>query len=120
MAGFGWFGDQEHRVFNYKPIYYDEEKEKRRQMFGKVDGSAEAERPGPRTGGAGRTEGRTERGSGGRTEGGRRGGGADGGAADRQSAWYAVLRRYGGNVPGIRQDVLRAQGGDLRENQYRV
>ncbi|MBQ5528169.1 MAG: hypothetical protein IIU05_03830 [Bacteroidales bacterium] len=43
MAGFGWFGDQEHRVFNYKPIYYDEEKEKRRQMFGKVDGSAEAE-----------------------------------------------------------------------------
>ncbi|MBO4760954.1 MAG: hypothetical protein J5520_04315 [Bacteroidales bacterium] len=43
MAGFGWFGDQEHRVFNYKPIYYDEEKEKRRQMFGKVDGSAERE-----------------------------------------------------------------------------
>lgn len=39
MATFGWFGDQKHRVFNYKPIYYDEEKEARRQMFGHVDGS---------------------------------------------------------------------------------
>ena len=39
MAKFGWFGDQEHRVFNYKPIYYDQEEEKRRQMFGKVDGT---------------------------------------------------------------------------------
>ena len=27
MAQFGWFGEQEHRVFNYKPIYYDPEKE---------------------------------------------------------------------------------------------
>ena len=35
------FGDQEHRVFNYKPIYYDAEKEERRKMFGAVDGSAE-------------------------------------------------------------------------------
>lgn len=26
-------------MFNYKPIYYDQEKEERRQMFGKVDGS---------------------------------------------------------------------------------
>ena len=41
MATFGWFGDQKHRVFNYKPIYYDEEKEARRQMFGSVDGSLE-------------------------------------------------------------------------------
>lgn len=39
MAHFGWFGDQEHRVFNYKPIYFDKQKEERRQMFGKVDGS---------------------------------------------------------------------------------
>ena len=39
MATFGWFGDQEHRVFNYKPRYYDPEKEERRRMFGKVDGS---------------------------------------------------------------------------------
>lgn len=39
MASFGWFGDQEHRVFNYKPIYYDPQEEERKQMFGKVDGS---------------------------------------------------------------------------------
>lgn len=43
MAGFnfGFFGNQEHRVFNYKPRYYDPEEEKRRQMFGDVDGSNE-------------------------------------------------------------------------------
>ena len=40
MARFSFFGDQEHRVFNYKPIYYDPEEEERRQMFGKVDGGA--------------------------------------------------------------------------------
>ena len=40
MARFSFFGDQEHRVFNYKPIYYDQEKEERRQMFGKVDDGA--------------------------------------------------------------------------------
>ncbi len=39
MATFGWFGDQKHRVFNYKPMYYDQEEEERRQMFGKVDGT---------------------------------------------------------------------------------
>ncbi len=44
MATFGWFGDQEHRVFNYKPMYYDPETEKRRQMFGAVDGSVEREK----------------------------------------------------------------------------
>ena len=43
MARFSFFGDQEHRVFNYKPIYYDQEKEERRQMFGQVDGSIEKE-----------------------------------------------------------------------------
>ena len=41
---FGFFGEQEHRVFNYKPRYYDPEKEKRREMFGEVDGSAEKAR----------------------------------------------------------------------------
>ena len=43
MAGFnfGFFGDQEHRVFNYKPRYYDPEEEKRREMFGDVDGTNE-------------------------------------------------------------------------------
>jgi len=40
---FGLFGDTEHRVFNYKPIYYDPEKEERRQMFGHVDGTFEKE-----------------------------------------------------------------------------
>ncbi len=44
MATFGWFGDREHRVFNYKPMYYDPEAEKRRQMFGAVDGSIEREK----------------------------------------------------------------------------
>lgn len=41
MATFGWFGDQKHRVFNYKPMYYDPEEEARRQMFGQVDGTME-------------------------------------------------------------------------------
>ncbi|MBQ9893245.1 MAG: hypothetical protein IJM35_08850 [Bacteroidales bacterium] len=46
MAGFnfGFFGDQEHRVFNYKPRYYDPEEEKRKAMFGEVDGTADKER----------------------------------------------------------------------------
>lgn len=35
------FGEQEHRVFNYKPIYYDKEEEERRRKFGRVDGSIE-------------------------------------------------------------------------------
>lgn len=29
MALFNWFGESEHRVFNYKPRYYDPEKEER-------------------------------------------------------------------------------------------
>ena len=43
MAGFnfGFFGNPEHRVFNYKPRYYDPEEEERRRMFGDVDGSNE-------------------------------------------------------------------------------
>ena len=36
---FSWFGEQEHRVFNYRPIYYDEQKEELRKKFGQVDGS---------------------------------------------------------------------------------
>ena len=31
-------------MFNYKPRYYDPEEEKRRQMFGDVDGTNEAAR----------------------------------------------------------------------------
>ena len=39
MANFGWFGESEHRVFDYKPIDYDKEKDELKQKFGKVDGS---------------------------------------------------------------------------------
>lgn len=31
---FNFFGDTEHRVFNYKPRYYDPEKEERKRIFG--------------------------------------------------------------------------------------
>lgn len=41
MANFGWFGESEHKVFDYKPIYYDKEKDELKQKFGKVDGSLE-------------------------------------------------------------------------------
>lgn len=37
---FSFFGRQEHRVFNYRPRFYDPEKEERRQMFGDVDGTS--------------------------------------------------------------------------------
>ena len=36
MALFNLFGEQEHRVFNYTPIYYDKEKEELKQMFDKI------------------------------------------------------------------------------------
>lgn len=36
---FSFFGTQEHRVFNYKPRYYDPEKEQLKEMFGHVDGT---------------------------------------------------------------------------------
>ena len=44
MALFSWFVDQEHRVFNYKPIYYDQDKEELKQRFGEVDGSKDKEK----------------------------------------------------------------------------
>lgn len=44
MGLFNFFGDNEHRVFNYKPIYYDPEEEKRKQMFGAVDGTIDKEK----------------------------------------------------------------------------
>lgn len=43
MGFFTFPGEQEHRVFNYKPVYYDKDEEERRQVFGKVDGSLEKE-----------------------------------------------------------------------------
>lgn len=44
MGLFNFFGESEHRVFNYKPIYYDPEKEELRKKFGAVDGSLEREK----------------------------------------------------------------------------
>lgn len=41
MFNFGFFGKQEHRVFNYRPRYYDPEKEALKEKFGAVDGSRE-------------------------------------------------------------------------------
>lgn len=38
---FGIFGEQEHRVFNYKPRYYDPDKEAVKEKFAAVDGSME-------------------------------------------------------------------------------
>lgn len=40
---FSFFGTPEHRVFNYKPRYYDPEKEALKEKFGHVDGSREKE-----------------------------------------------------------------------------
>ena len=41
---FSFFGTNEHRVFNYRPRYFDEEKEERRKKFGDVDNSAKEEK----------------------------------------------------------------------------
>ena len=46
MGLFNFFGDNEHRVFNYKPIYYDPEEEERKRRFGAVDGTMEREKNG--------------------------------------------------------------------------
>lgn len=43
MGLFNFFGDSEHRVFNYKPIYYDRERDELKRKFGRVDGGAEKE-----------------------------------------------------------------------------
>ena len=44
MGFFNFFGDDEHRVFNYKPMYYDKEKEDRMRKFKAMDGSMDAEK----------------------------------------------------------------------------
>lgn len=41
---FSFFGTQEHRVFNYKPRYYDPEKEELKEKFGHVDGRNKKEK----------------------------------------------------------------------------
>lgn len=44
MGLFNFFGESEHKVFDYKPIYYNKEEEERRRMFGAVDGTLEKEK----------------------------------------------------------------------------
>ena len=44
MGFFNFPGQQDHRTFNYRPIYYDKDEEERRQVFGKVDGRLEKEK----------------------------------------------------------------------------
>ena len=44
MGLFNVFGENEHRVFNYKPIYYDPAEEERKRRFGAVDGTMEREK----------------------------------------------------------------------------
>jgi len=44
MGVFNIFGEQEHKVFDYKPVYYDKAEDERKQKFGKVDGSLDREK----------------------------------------------------------------------------
>ena len=44
MGLFNFFGENEHRVFNYKPIYYNPEEEERKRRFGAVDGTLDKEK----------------------------------------------------------------------------
>lgn len=44
MGLFNFFGESEHKVFDYKPIYYNKEEEERRRIFGAVDGTLEKEK----------------------------------------------------------------------------
>lgn len=39
MGLFNFFGDSEHKVFDYKPVYYNKEEEERKRMFSAVDGT---------------------------------------------------------------------------------
>ena len=43
MGIFNWFGEQEHNPFDYKPVFYDKEKEERRRKFGDVEASSEGQ-----------------------------------------------------------------------------
>lgn len=44
MGAFNFFGDNEHRVFKYRPRYYNPDEEERRRKFGHVDGTFEKEK----------------------------------------------------------------------------
>lgn len=44
---FNFFGESSHRDFNYKPRYYDPEKEERKRIFGNDDKDSKAEEYAP-------------------------------------------------------------------------
>lgn len=44
MGLFNFFGDSEHKVFDYKPIYYNREEDERKRKFGAVDGTMDKEK----------------------------------------------------------------------------
>lgn len=44
MGLFNFFGEPEHKVFDYKPIYYNKEEDERRRRFGAVDGTLDKEK----------------------------------------------------------------------------
>lgn len=44
MGMFNFFGDSEHKVFDYKPIYYDKEQDELKQKFAAVDGTRQKEK----------------------------------------------------------------------------
>lgn len=41
---FNFFGESEHKVFDYKPIYYDKERDELKRKFSSVDGTLEKEK----------------------------------------------------------------------------
>lgn len=44
MGLFNFFGESEHKVFDYKPIYYNKEEDERKRRFGAVDGTMSEEK----------------------------------------------------------------------------
>ena len=41
---FNWFGENEHRTFNYRPRYYDAAEDARKKKFAKVDGTLQKQK----------------------------------------------------------------------------
>lgn len=44
MGLFNFFGESEHKVFDYKPIYYNKDEDERKRRFGAVDGTMSEEK----------------------------------------------------------------------------
>lgn len=57
MGMFNFFGEGEHKVFDYKPVYYDREEEERKRRFSSVDGSLSG-----KSGSSGKQEGAPDKG----------------------------------------------------------